>query len=76
MITSLVADTMKFLVILLLFEFGFTMLVMAVNEPYEPENELTNDEETTRMLLEDQLQRSKYMSYNIPQRNLILIYVN
>ena len=57
---------MKFLVILLLFEFGFTMLVMAVNEPYKPNVELSNDEDVTRMLLENELQRSKSLSYNIP----------
>ena len=58
-ITSLIADTMKFLVILLLFEFGFTMLIMAVNEPYKPENALSNDEDVARELLEQELQRCK-----------------
>ena len=58
-ITSLIADTMKFLVILLLFEFGFTMLIMAVNEPYKPENALSNDEDVARALLEQELQRCK-----------------
>ena len=49
---------MKFLVILLLFEFGFTMLIMAVNQPYKAKDELSNDEEKTRLLLEQELTTS------------------
>ena len=59
-ITSLIADTLKFMVILLLFEVGFTMLVMAVNQPYKPSMELTNDDEITEQLLKNELEISKY----------------
>lgn len=33
-ISSLIIDTGKFLTVLMLFEFGFTMLVLAMNQPY------------------------------------------
>ena len=45
------------MVILLLFEVGFTMLVMAVNQPYKPSIDLTNDEAITQELLDDELAR-------------------
>ena len=48
------------MVILLLFEVGFTMLVMAVNQPYKPSAELTNDDENIEQLLKNELDISKY----------------
>ena len=48
------------MVILLLFEVGFTMLVMAVNQPYKPSVELTNEANIAKELLEDELARCTY----------------
>jgi hypothetical protein len=39
-ISSLIIDTGKFLTVLMLFEFGFTMLVLAMNQAYYPPTEL------------------------------------
>ena len=67
---------MKFLVILLLFEFGFTMLIMAVNQPYKAKDELSNDEEKTRLLLEQELTTSCKNKIALINLSLIIYYVS
>ena len=66
------------MVVLFLFEVGFTMLVMAINQPYKPSMDLTNDEEITEKLLVQELELCKlFNSCNIKydNHNLILIYM-
>ena len=55
------------MVVLFLFEVGFTMLVMAINQPYKPSMDLTNDEEITEKLLVQELELCKLVSYVIPE---------
>ena len=50
-ITSLIVDTLKFLVILLLFEGGFSMLVIAMNQPYYVNIDLSNEPEKEERML-------------------------
>ena len=47
------------MVVLFLFEVGFTMLVMAINQPYKPSMDLTNDEGITEKLLVQELELCK-----------------
>ena len=54
-IVSLVGDAMKFMVILTLFLVGYSMLVMAVNQPYKPSMELTNDLDIANQIIDDEL---------------------
>ena len=54
-IVSLVGDAMKFMVILTLFLVGYSMLVMAVNQPYKPSIELTNDLDIANQIIDDEL---------------------
>ena len=42
-ISSLIVDTMKFFVILMLFEGGFSMLVISMNQPYSVAVGLSNN---------------------------------
>ena len=44
-ISSLIVDTMKFFVILMLFEGGFSMLVISMNQPYNVQNGISQSEE-------------------------------
>lgn len=50
-ISSLMIDLGKFLTILMLFEFGFSMLVMAMNQPYTAPTEMSQSVENTVELL-------------------------
>jgi len=51
-ISSLMIDLGKFLTILLLFMFGFTMLVVGMNQPYTAIVELSGDGEKAAELVE------------------------
>ena len=63
------------MVILLLFEVGFTMLVMAVNQPYKPSVELTNEANIAKELLEDELARCTYWLISFNKINTFKNYV-
>ena len=60
-ISSLVVDTMKFFVILMLFESGFCMLVIAMNQPYSVHVGLSGDAEKEQAFI----QSSHGMLYKI-----------
>ena len=62
-ISSLVVDTMKFFVILMLFESGFCMLVIAMNQPYSVHVGLSGDAEKEQAFI----QSSHGMLYKILQ---------
>ena len=51
-ISSLLVDTGKFLAVLMLFELGFSMLILAMNQPYFALTELSDDDEQTKTILE------------------------
>jgi hypothetical protein len=51
-ISSLMVDLGKFLTILLLFEFGFSMFTMAMNQPYFALTEMSDTIEQTAIVLD------------------------
>jgi hypothetical protein len=50
-ISSLMVDTGKFLCVLMLFEFGFSMMIIAMNQPYYALTELTDSVDQTKIIL-------------------------
>ena len=53
-------DLGKFLTILMLFEFGFSMLVMAMNQPYTAPTEMSQSVENTVELLKSHGGKNDY----------------
>lgn len=51
-ISSLLVDTGKFLAVLMLFELGFSMLIVSLNQPYYALNDLTTDIDKTKEILQ------------------------
>lgn len=51
-IISLLVDTGKFLAVLMLFEVGFSMLVVSMNQPYYAKTDLTGKVEQTKVVLD------------------------
>ena len=59
------------MVVLFLFEVGFTMLVMAINQPYKPSMDLTNDEGITEKLLVQELELCKYYVHHVKSEFIV-----
>ena len=51
-ISSLLVDTGKFLAVLMLFEVGFSMLVLSMNQPYFALTELSDSVDQTKTILQ------------------------
>merc|ERR1719273_2261301 len=51
-IISLLVDTGKFLAVLMLFELGFSMLIVSMNQPYYADTYLSDKAEQTKLILE------------------------
>ena len=51
-IISLLVDTAKFLAVLMLFELGFSMLVVSMNQPYYAQTDLTDDPKQTKVIID------------------------
>ena len=54
-----IVDAIKFLVLLLIFLFGFTMLTMALNEPYKIDEVANNIDQMSKMEIKKELKKGK-----------------
>ena len=52
-----IVDAMKFIALLIIFMLGFTMLTMAMNEPYKINETNSNIDEMSRMEIKEELRK-------------------